>query len=176
MNIVTYIYEKTRNYHSLILGLILFAVFAIIGYYAYQRYFIANKQKKKPFENVANATNQQPVVKIYYFFTDWCPYCQKTKDAWNDFKTSASGTLVNGYLVECISVNCTEDNGDSAQTEFKEKNGIEPTPAEVTHLINQFQINAYPTIKMVKDDETIDYDAQINYDNLNKYMKTVLIE
>jgi thiol-disulfide isomerase/thioredoxin len=174
MNIVTYIYEKTRDYHAFIFGLLLITVFGVVGYYAYQRYYVTDVKKKKPFDNVANALNQQPIVKVYYFFVDWCPYCKKTIHDWNSFKSTVSGTIVDGYLVECISVNCTEDNGDNTSSEFTELHGIKMTPAEVTQLINQFQINAYPTVKMVKDDETIDYDAQINYDNLNKFINTVV--
>jgi hypothetical protein len=171
MNIVSYLYEKTKNYHSMIIGVLLLAFFAWVGYYAYNRYFINEKQMKKPFNDVANAPNQQPIAKIYYFFVDWCPYCQKTKDDWNLFKSSVSGTMVNGYLVECISVNCTEDSGENQNKDYLEGG---QTPQDITTLINQFQINAYPTVKMIKDDETIDYDAQINYDNLNKFANTVL--
>ena len=87
------------------------------------------------------------------------------------FKSSVSGTMVNGYLVECISVNCTEDAGENQNEEYLEGGH---TPQDITNLINQFQINAYPTVKMIKDDETIDYDAQINYDNLNKFANTVI--
>ena len=171
MNIVSYLYEKTKNYHSTIIGVLLLAFFAWVGYYAYNRYFVIEKQKKKPFNDVANAANQQPIAKIYYFFVDWCPYCKKTIDDWNMFKSSVSGTMVNGYLVECISVNCTEDAGENQNEEYLKG---EHTPQDITNLINQFQINAYPTVKMIKDDETIDYDAQINYDNLNKFANTVL--
>jgi len=172
MNILTYIYDITRNYHTAIIALFLVVLFAYIGYVAYQHYF-AKKQKKKPFDNVANAGNKNPVAKIYYFYADWCPYCKKTIDDWNIFKQTVGGTVVNGYLVECISIRCSDDNGDGSPID-KDTTGVQPTPAEVTQLINQYQINSYPTVKLIKDDETIEYDAKITYENLETFANTVL--
>jgi thiol-disulfide isomerase/thioredoxin len=170
MNIITYIYEKTRPYHFNIIVSILVIIFSIVAYYAYNKYF-ASKQNMKPFNNVANAPEdgEHKFAQIYFFYADWCPYCQKAKPEWNKFSTLVNKTIINGYLVECIGVDCTGDNGD-----IETNKHIDQTPHDTAELISKYNINSYPTIKLVKDDETIDFDAKITESSLHKFVNSVL--
>jgi hypothetical protein len=45
---------------------------------------------------------------------------------------------------------------------------------KIEDLIRKYNIEAYPTIKMVKDNYTIDYEAKINADSLEKFVQSVL--
>jgi len=79
---------------------------------------------------------------------------------------------VNGYLVECIEVDCTDDNGNpSAEAQ---KQGIVATPAQTAQLIAQYNINSYPTIKLIKDGETIEFESKITESSLQKFVNTML--
>jgi hypothetical protein len=40
-------------------------------------------------------------------------------------------------------------------------------------MISQFNITTYPTIKMVKDGNTYEFDAKINEENLNEFVKAI---
>uniref|UniRef100_A0A6C0HY38 Thioredoxin-like fold domain-containing protein n=1 Tax=viral metagenome TaxID=1070528 RepID=A0A6C0HY38_9ZZZZ len=169
MNIITYIYEKTRPYHFNIIISILVIFFSIIAYYAYNKYF-ASKQNMKPFDNVANANDsaENNSAQIYFFHAQWCPHCQKAYPEWTKFATVTNKKVINGYLVECIEVDCTGDNGDGSNEK------IEATPHDTAELISKYNINSYPTIKMIKDGETIDFEAKITENSLQKFVKSVL--
>lgn len=171
MNIFTYIFEKTRPYHFKILVSFLILIFAIVGYYAYNTYFVSRQSmKSKSFDNVANAVEQNNTAQIYFFHADWCPHCQKALPEWTKFSTATNGQVINGYLVECIEVDCTDDNGDIKPNRV----GIDTTPVNTAELIQKYNINSYPTIKLVKDDQTIDFDAKITESSLQKFLQSVL--
>jgi thiol-disulfide isomerase/thioredoxin len=169
MNIITYLYEKTRPYHFNIILSILVIIFSLVAYYSYNTYF-ASKQSMKPFDDVANANDDNNFVQIYFFHAQWCPYCQKAYPEWTKFATVNNNKTINGYLVECINVDCTGDNGDTTN-EFMDK-----TPAEIADLIQEFKVDSYPTIKMIKDGETIEFQAKITESSLQKFLDNVVNE
>ena len=173
MNIFTYIFEKTRPYHFNLLLAFLILIFSLVAYYAYNKYF-ASKQsmKSKSFDNVANAVEETNTTQIYFFHADWCPHCKKAKPEWTKFATATNGQIVNGYLVQCIDVDCTGDNGDIPNNTGN--SGIAATPAETAELIQKYNINSYPTIKLVKDNETVDFEAKITENSLQKFVNSML--
>jgi len=168
MNIITYIYEKTQPYHFNIILSILVIIFSLVAYYAYNTYF-ASKQNMKPFDDVANANNADNTAQIYFFHAQWCPYCQKAYPEWTKFASVTNKKVINGYLVECIEVDCTGDNGSIEENKF-----IDLTPHDIAELISKYNINSYPTIKMVKDSETIEFEAKITESSLQKFVNSVL--
>jgi len=95
---------------------------------------------------------------IYFFHADWCPHCKKAQPEWDTFKMSYDNKLKNGYKIKCISVDCTDDKESTAK-----------------NLINQYNVESYPTVKMIKDNKTIDYDASVKSDSLNKFVEIMLV-
>ena len=65
--------------------------------------------------------------------------------------------LVNGYKVSCVGINCT--NEDDANT---------------NEYINKFNIEGYPTIKMLKDNKVIDFESRITTSSLNSFLDTMM--
>ena len=59
------------------------------------------------------------------------------------------------------------------QIVFTEEDCSEETP-EVEKLMNQYSIEGYPTIKLIKDGQIIEYDAKPSKETLNKFLNTVL--
>jgi len=171
MNILTYIYEKTRSYHFTIIVSLIVIVFSLLAYYAYMNYF-AKQQSMKPMNDIANANENSQNCQIYFFHAQWCPHCQKAYPEWTKFATSTHGQVIHGYLVECIEVDCTDDNGNT--TTVENKVGIKATPEQTAQWIAQFGINSYPTIKLMKGSETIDFEAKITESSLQKFVNTVL--
>ena len=41
-------------------------------------------------------------------------------------------------------------------------------------MMNQYNIEGYPTIKLLKDGQIIEYDAKPSKDTLNQFLNTVL--
>ena len=71
-------------------------------------------------------------------------------------RDSYNGKQIKGYNIKCIDVNCTSESD------------------EVNSYINQFEIESYPTVKMVKGGEQIEFDARITSDNLESFIEAML--
>ena len=48
--------------------------------------------------------------------------------------------------------------------------------SEVSHFIEEFNIESYPTIKMVKDNNKIEFDSKVKADLLEQFATTMLNE
>lgn len=175
--VFTVISDYLRPYQTAIAFFITFLIFGGLAYYAYVNYYIPYKKRMSD-SDVANNPNRIKIANIYFFFVDWCPHCKTAKPEWNLFKTKYDNTEVNGYTIKCYDINCTEDNGSIDIVEIPEniqnEYNIQTTPVKIADLIRKYNIEAYPTIKMVKDNYTIDYEAKINADSLDKFVQSVL--
>jgi thiol-disulfide isomerase/thioredoxin len=88
------------------------------------------------------------VVDVYYFYTTWCPYCVKARPEWDKFKKFWENKKKNGYMLNFTEIDC--DKNES--------------------LASKYEIETYPTIKLVKDGKVYDYDAKPSVENLNKFL------
>ncbi len=116
--------------------------------------YVSNKEVV-PGKKSATAAAEKTVT-IYLFYADWCPHCKRAKPTWNEVKTDYEGKTVNGYLVHFEEINCTEEN------------------EEVADMIRKYKVEGYPTIKMQKGAQVIEFDAKITKDNLEKFISSVL--
>ena len=96
-------------------------------------------------------------TEIIMFTVDWCPYCKKAMPIWKEFKEEYSGKVINGYKLNFETVNCTDE---------KDNNVVE--------MLEKYSIEGYPTIKLLKDDEVITFDAKPERATLEKFLQTVL--
>lgn len=174
-NIVNVISEKLKPYTNVITSAIVFIIFVLIAYYVYKNYYLPYQEKNK-MSDVANSNQRKKIANIFFFYVDWCPHCKTAKPEWNNFKLQFNDTEVKGYTIKCYDINCTEDNGTIDITDMpSEATGlIKTTPTKIADLIREYNIDAYPTIKMLKDDYTIDYDAKISEESLDKFIHTSL--
>jgi len=98
-----------------------------------------------------NANNK--IADLYFFYTDWCPHCKKTKPEWEKLKQNYENkNQINGYTLNFISVDC------------------EANP----ELANKFKIEGYPTIKLVKNNQIIEFDAKPEVNTLQQFINNVL--
>ena len=139
-----------RPYYSKILFLILLGVFLWAAYYAYEKW---GENKPKPNADIYQPTAPKDAT-VYFFFADWCPHCKKAKPVWSQFTNKYNGKVVNEYKIICIPVDCTD----------AEK-------PETAQMISQFNVISYPTVKMVKDGNTYEFDAKITDANLEEFVK-----
>jgi len=157
-NIITVLHRWITPYYVPILVVFFVILFSIVAYYGYQIYYTKpDKAKKdKDFSDVANMNRGENDVVIYFFYVDWCPHCKTTKPDWNRFKTDYDGRTVKDYVVRCMEINCTNE-----------------TP-EITNMINSYKIEGYPTVKMLKDNQQIEFDSKVSYVNLEAFVNTML--
>jgi len=154
-NVVEVLRKYIRPYYKHILVLILVIIFLLVGKFVYTR-----STKKETFD-VANdiSESREPGTVVYFFHADWCPHCKKAEPEWESFKQSTDGKSINGYKVSCVNINCTNED-DSKTSEY----------------INKFNIDSYPTIKMVKDGKTIDFESRITTSSLDSFLNSMLNE
>ena len=150
----------------------------------YETYFV-KYNKNKDLANVANAKNTKEICAIYFFYVDWCPHCVKAKPEWNAFKDQYNNQIINGYVLKCYDIDCTNDNGDEViqidNSVSKDANEaqqlveipIKPTPIKLSTLIKKYNIESYPTVKLTKGDIVVDFESKITKDTLAQFAKSV---
>jgi len=143
-------------YQYTLLIAILIILFGIAGYYAYIWYGSPVINKKEQ-DDVSNANRNDKEIEIYFFHVDWCPHCKTAQPQWNKFVQKYDNTNMNGYNIQCIDVDCTDDKDE-----------------KVSAYIRRFDIQSYPTLKMIKDDSQIDYEAKITSDNLEQFLNATI--
>jgi thiol-disulfide isomerase/thioredoxin len=133
---------------------ILFISLSIFLYYKY----VAPKLKPNYNSNMepTRGENNDKSAELLLFHTDWCPHCKTAKPIWEDLKSSYANKTINGYQVIFTDINCTEES------------------PEVQQLMDKYKIEGYPTIKLLKDGQVIEYDAKPSKETLIQFLNTVL--
>lgn len=143
--------KYVRPYYYYLVTLLIVVILLLVAYH------ILKKYKMLESFDVANDSDKQGNSCIIYFFhADWCPHCKKALPEWESFKQTNNGKMINGYKLNCVDVNCT--NEDDANT---------------TQYINKFNVEGYPTIKMLKDNKVIDFESRITTSSLNSFLDTM---
>tara|TARA_Y100000780_G_scaffold232441_2_gene263936 strand:- start:638 stop:1042 length:405 start_codon:yes stop_codon:yes gene_type:complete len=132
----------------LFIGLMLLAV----GYYVYNLYVTPKINPTYVENNEFSQEGPTKEVELYLFYTDWCPHCKVAKPEWNKLKDEFQERGVNNTTIIFREVDCE-----------KEKK-----------LAEEFGVEGYPTIKLVKDNEVIEYDAKPKYETLTEFLHTTL--
>ena len=172
-NIITYVNTILTPYYKYMIILFLIIVFVMVARYAYNRFYV-KKVKMEKGANVANANNILPIMGVYFFNVDWCPHCVNAKPAWIEFSNEYDNKEVNGYLVRCYDIDCTDDSGEQVVQYDKDiPTNIKPTPVRISELIKKFKIESYPTIKMTKDELIVDFEAKVTKDNLVQFVNSM---
>ena len=126
-----------------------------VGYYAYKQansntLFHANR------ENIPKEQNSNKTATLMLFYVDWCPHCKTAKPEWDSLKSEYDGKSINGYTIHFAEYNCTNES------------------AEVSQLMDKYTIEGYPTIKLSKDNQIIEYDAKPTKSTMEQFLNTVL--
>ena len=129
-----------------------FLLFIIISVYIYQTY--VSPKLVPSYESSQDGSGK--TAELMLFYVDWCPHCKTGKPAWDEVKNEYQHRLINGYKVIFKEYNCTEET------------------AEVEKLMNQYHIEGYPTIKLLKDGQVIEFDAKPTKSALEQFLNTVL--
>jgi len=98
---------------------------------------------------VPKKTNSEnKIIDLYYFYTAWCPYCNKSFQEWNKFKSEWNQKVYEGYTVQLHEVDCDIQEA----------------------LATKYEVTQYPTIKMIKDDMVIHFDAKPTVHSLTAFL------
>ena len=139
--------------------LLLVFVLVLVGLSIYYYYtYIAPKLSTKYSANSQPNYNDTSSGKaeLILFYVDWCPHCKTAKPEWEKVKQEYTGQSINGTPILFKEVNCTDENG------------------EIQQMITQYKIEGYPTIKLLKGNQVIEFDSKPTQDSLKKFLNTVL--
>ena len=156
---------KFTKYGNILLIAIVAILFIGIAIHCYYQFYIPLFRKKR-FADVVNAANDVDIT-VYFFFTDWCPHCTSAKPEWEKFKEEYNNRAFGNYRIVCNDVNCT--NACSSDVNCSSEEG-----KDISQIMSAYNVEYFPTIKMLKDGDTIDFDAKVNFSNLSKLVDTVL--
>lgn len=147
--------HMSTNTWMIVGGIVLLIAIAVAIYV----YYVAPQLKPQYQPNrehmSGDAANGQ-TAELLFFYADWCPHCKAAKPIWNDLKADYEHKTINGYKVVFTDVDCSEES------------------SEVEKMMNQYSVEGYPTIKLVKDGQIIEYDAKPSSETLTKFLNTVL--
>jgi thiol-disulfide isomerase/thioredoxin len=132
---------------------ILFLIILLIGGAIYvmskNRYRVQNN---KEITNVPNAQGVGGDITVMMFSVDWCPHCKKAATPWEDFKQAYHGKKVKGRNIRCEKYDLTNDDT----------------------MGKKYKVDSYPTIKMLKDGQVIDFDAKVTTYALERFVEDMI--
>lgn len=149
-NIQSYMNWKTIG---IVIGVILLI---IVAYYTYKHYSDTKTSFNANRENGLKDENSNKTATMMLFYVDWCPHCKTAKPEWESLKSQYDGKTINGYTINFMEYNCTNETD------------------EVSNLMDKYKIEGYPTIKLIKDNEVIEYDAKPTKSTMEQFLNTVL--
>lgn len=139
----------SKNMHIIIFSVVVLVIIGVV-------YYFYSKKSSETFTNSYDSSDSEKQAELMLFYVDWCPHCKTAKPVWEELKTEYKNKTINGYNVLFTEINCTTE-----------------TP-EIEKLIAKFSIEGYPTIKLLKDGQVIEYDAKPTKDTLTQFLNTAL--
>jgi len=130
-----------------IVGVIFIVIAAV-----YYKKIVAPQIAKKFVENreFVPKDDEPKTATLYYFYTDWCPMCKQAGPEWKALQSETNG-VVNGVKIIFRNVDCDADSATA----------------------DKFNITGYPTIKLVYNDKTYEYDAKPDRVVLIKFLNDI---
>ena len=135
--------------------LIVAIFFLIVAIYLYNKYvtpmvdnkYVANNE----FQQKSDDSDLQN-VELYIFTVNWCPHSKKAIPIWEQLKEEYSNKTFNNYNINFIQVDGEENPS----------------------LADKYKVEGYPTIKMVKGNQVIEYDAKPSLEHLKEFLNSTL--
>ena len=131
-------------------------LFGVLGYYIYTNYFSNKTQYNANRENFDTNQESNKTANLMLFYVDWCPHCKTAKPEWESLKSEYEGKNINGYTLTFTEYNCTTES------------------PETEELMNKYKIEGYPTVKLLKDNQIVEYDAKPTKSTMEQFLHTVL--
>jgi thiol-disulfide isomerase/thioredoxin len=142
--------SKAKNNQVLIIFCIISAILLItIAYFVYKK-DLFNKIRPDYVENKEFIIKSADSVQLLFFYTDWCPHCKTAKPIWEDLKKTTP--MINNIKIHYIDVDCETERAKAAD----------------------YNVEGYPTIKLIKDNQVIEYDAKPDKETLLLFLNKFL--
>ena len=131
-------------------------LFGVLGYYIYSNYVSNKTLYNADRDNLDPSQLSNKSANLMLFYVDWCPHCKTAKPEWENLKSEYEGKIINGYTLAFTEYNCTTES------------------PETEELMNKYKIEGYPTVKLLKDNQIVEYDAKPTKSTMEQFLHTVL--
>lgn len=152
--------QPISSIKMMVIYILIIIVVVFVCYYVYIKFFspkIAELYKpnneQMPKWGSSTSSNE---AELLFFYATWCPYCKSAKPEWDKIKNEYENKTINGYKVIFIDVDCSTPNN------------------ETNKLMDNYQVEGFPTIKLNKNGTQINYDAKVTTNHLTEFLKTAL--
>lgn len=137
---------------------VILVLFILVAIFAYRKYS-ANTAQKIVNKDYANVSRNKEPINITLFTVSWCPHCKSIQDEWSNFKSSYNNKTIDGYLIECTSVDCTDTDD-----------------AGVAAAMSKYNIHHFPTLYLGYKDKLVLFDSKITEAGLTEFIKAKITE
>ena len=127
-----------------------FIIFAVAGYYGYL-WFGKSTVENLSDSNMANPSRHKSEAKLMFFSADWCPHCKKAKPEWDKISSEYAKKEIGYYEIIPEAVDCTDGEN---------------------RLIQEYSIDGYPTVIMIKDGKRVNFSGRITEENLQQFVES----
>lgn len=134
--------------------IVLLSAIVLVGvsYYFYNNYVLPRIEPSFVQNNEFVKGDKNSEAEIMLFYVDWCPHCKTAKPIWEEVKEKYNGKNINNTTLYFKEIDC-EKNED---------------------LADKYNINGYPTIKLVKENEIVNFDAKPSEKTLTQFINSTL--
>ena len=146
---VSHISTMNKTTLAMIIGVVLLVIGALV-------YYFYIMPKSKPNYSAVEGFSKDKSAELLFFYADWCPHCKTAKPDWAEIVSKYENTIINGHKVVFTEINCTTETEDISQ------------------MMNKYKIEGFPTLKLLKDGQVIEYDAKPTKETLDEFLNTVL--
>ena len=108
---------------------------------------LRNNRRIQNVQKIVNMTNNDSTPKIINFNASWCYWSKKLQPVWDNLTDS-----MRNKDIEVLDIKCELD--------------------ENKDLCNRYQIEGFPTIKLIVGNNIIDYEGERSYEGLTKFINT----
>lgn len=146
--------------------LVAILLFLFVAVFVYNKYvagvlspnYIANNEfpsemtEGESGDGEGTSEDSGPEVEIIMFTVEWCPHSKKAMPVWEELKEKYNGKRFNGHKLTFVEVNGEENPG----------------------MADKYKVEGYPTIKMLKENQVIEYDAKPSVAHLTEFLNSTL--
>lgn len=137
-------------------GIVIIVLFAIVGIYMYRTYAQPGSHQNPNHEHGQSQDTSSNAVEICLFYATWCPHCKSARKGWDSVKSKYDEHTVNGRVIKFVEYDCSDN-----------------TDAQTNQLMDKYQVEGFPTIKILKNGTWYDFQAEPTEDNLNEFITTM---
>ena len=132
--------------------IILVIFFLFVAGYVYNKYVTPVIESDYTPNNEFTKPDDDEEVDIYLFTVEWCPHSKNAIPVWEEIKEEYNNKKFNNYKLNFIQVDGEENQ----------------------ELADKYKVEGFPTIKLVKGKQIIEYDAKPTVEHLKEFLNSTL--